>query len=149
GSECTRWITACWHDWATSCRGPSSTSSWLPTASLWTRSETFRSERSPGQCSAANSSRPARFAPFENSCGSLNKRPGAEELQHKFCRRPEGASVQDTDRHAVHRERKRRRRMGVSGASLRNLPVRPGRKAVESSAGRRTEKPGRKKARAR
>jgi hypothetical protein len=57
--------------------------------------------------------------------------------------------MQDTDRHAEHRERKRRRRMDVSGASLRNLPVRPSRKAVESSAGRRTEKPGRKKVRAR
>jgi hypothetical protein len=57
--------------------------------------------------------------------------------------------MQDTDRHAEHRERKRRRRMDVSGASLRNLPVRPSRKAVENSAGRRTEKPGRKKVRAR
>jgi hypothetical protein len=61
----------------------------------------------------------------------------------------EAASMQDTDRHAEHRERKRRRRMEISGASLRKLPVRPSRKAVEGFAGRGTEKPGRKKARAR
>ncbi len=39
--------------------------------------------------------------------------------------------------------------MGMSGASLRKLPVRPGRKAVEASARRRAAPTARRKGRVR